>query len=878
MTTPVRLGLALGVSAWVAGISGVMAFTCYDCNDTRAVFAPLDLTSPAECQDPDQHFQEGQVRIVQILQVQTDRMVEAFRCHILLTRTVHRCGIDSIHYGYSQPVLRRTVHLSPMECRKAVQQGEFRFEEKTLNATVGTSNTHQFYSHGHLNNDHTCQVDSFTRGGIYFKNSYERTELEITIARIHGNLDLATQIVVFANHLRAPYMDAVIKDDLEGTIVWAAKTPPCQETTSGVYLGNATIHLKTNHTNLLGGIVLVEEKNKSQYAGLLLVKSTSVCATHGYTTQIPGVVVVLLRALDSPIPQAMFRPQSKQDEIQAKTGMGFLHLAGNLKAAARFATVWQRLCELERSTLHNKLQAIVGATNPYALLDTHGYGRTVIVAGAVAYVAKCPAKDATVRSYPNCTQEIPVMIDGMPKFVDPISLVVRYHPRVLPCDDSLPVRWRIAGAWFCSSPPGQVRCQAPVQLKPGSKLYLDDTDFTEGFGYGLFSEDQMRQHLMMMITQDSREAALNKVTDAMISSGRGSNVFGLPLTPADYNELRGRLGMDLVPMFQLFGTYWSVVFGILVALGMLKLLLGMLTRAYLLWVDRGCGWWLLTAFWQTAFLWVTFPVTLIRNTTRQVVNQLEEGLPHVPGEPRGGGGGASQSEYARLSQIVVKLAGELEGINYAVARLNGGRMQREGPPVNEWEMDDLVDRRDDQFKAPCGHHLPPPMGTELRRRRDLESEPAPTYAQYMRNFQSPLTPNAPLGLGHTFAPNPGSAPPYQQVNLEDRNVADNAMGLQNVLTTLQQALKGTALADALGLRRGATAGSSGAARVPPTPEADEGGASRLTTQGNGAGLGGQDDDGGSVHPSEGGTTCTNSTVAGGDPPAPGGSRGPHGLL
>ncbi len=495
--------------------------------------------------------------------------------------------------------------------------------------------------------------------------------------KIHGNLDVATSIVAFDNRLHAPYMDSVLKDDIVGTMVWSNEKPACHETVSQVFLGNATIHVKTNSTDLKDAIVLVNDQATNQYAGLLLQRTTSVCEHHGYGTQIPGVVVILLRTLDSPIPQASFRPQSPQEEIHAKTGMGFLHLHGHLRAAEKFATVWRQLCNIQRNTLHNKLQAIGGANNQYSLLDTHGTGSMVVVAGAVAYLAKCPVKDATIRPYPNCTTEIPVLVEGQPRFVDPISLVIRYYPQVLPCDDSLPVRWKIAGSWYCSSPPGQVKCQAPIQLKPGGKQTLDAKDFSEGLGQGIYSVQQRDMHHRLLVVMDSRAAAVVKMANDVTQGAHDGGRLRMPLSFQDYTDLRFHLGMDLVPMFRWFGTWWNVAFGILLTFGMLKVLAGMITRAYLLWVDKGCGWWMFAALWQTAFLWLTFPIAVIRTTTKQIMSDLEEGRPHMPGD------GDPQNppnppDYAKLTQTVAMLVAELEAQSFLTARSRGVPRRRFG--------------------------------------------------------------------------------------------------------------------------------------------------------------------------------------------------------
>ncbi len=74
----------------------------------------------------------------------------------------------------------------------------------------------------------------------------------------------------------------------------------------------------------------------------------------------------------------------------------------------------------QREIAHTRLEAIAGADNPYSLITIFGRGHLTIMAGGAVYVTRCSPVEVLPRSHKNCTEEIPVTVNGMDAFVDPI--------------------------------------------------------------------------------------------------------------------------------------------------------------------------------------------------------------------------------------------------------------------------------------------------------------------------------------------------------------------------------------------------------------------------------------------------------------------------
>jgi hypothetical protein len=83
--------------------------------------------------------------------------------------------------------------------------------------------------------------------------------------------------------------------------------------------------------------------------------------------------------------------------------------------------VRRAICVNWREIAHTRLEAIAGANNPYSLITIFGRGHLAIKAGGAVYVTRCAPVEVLPISLKNCTEEIPVTVNGTEAFVDPIS-------------------------------------------------------------------------------------------------------------------------------------------------------------------------------------------------------------------------------------------------------------------------------------------------------------------------------------------------------------------------------------------------------------------------------------------------------------------------
>ena len=607
-------------------IGSATTLMAYDCSQNeKAHIVTLDLTGPADCPDPEKDYLPQHPQQVQILQTDASVPVTAFRCQITVTRAVTRCGYDSLTYGTSYPEWEQQYEVTPAECRKAATDGSLEVDGQEHEVQVGEVQNIVYHSHGSHTADGSCETANFVSKGIAYEKSYELVQLRVAIEVIRGTIDLASGQVTFVNGIRANYKDQVLRDAYEGTLVWEAVDPPCNATVSEVYFGASHMYEKkgARSGDRSGSIIMVSGEKTQQYAGLVLKQPRSVCGVHCHSTQVEGIVACLLRDWDTPIPRQSFKEYFDASLADIQTQISYLHVSNSLRFYNRIEELTADLCQVDRKRLYNKLQALSGASNQYALLDLYGPGHTVTVAGAVAYVTQCTPVEVTLAPYPNCTMEVPVLLNGSTRFADPYTWVLHEYGTEVVCNDIMPISWKINGVWMCASPTVH-QCMSPVRL---NATYRHDGSFTQlelikGIGHGIFTQDQLERNRQFRVSQMSRSAVVQRITNAAtggrsVSTTDETRGLGSVIPAEDLENIVDHIGAAFLPFWGFFGRSWIYVSGVFLFLAILKALLGVLMRTCVLYRRRGLGPWILWAVWETAFLVIYTPWRVVKATVKE---------------------------------------------------------------------------------------------------------------------------------------------------------------------------------------------------------------------------------------------------------------------
>ncbi len=120
------------------------------------------------------------------------------------------------------------------------------------------------------------------------------------------------------------------------------------------------------------------------------------------------------------------------------------------------------------------------------------------------YVTRCSPVEVVPRSHENCTEEIPVMVNGTDAFVDPISNVIKSAGSPIHCNDVAPPRYKVGGNWYCSYPELK-ECHDPEML-PVDEVKIDPVQISDiGFGKSIYTQEQLDEFARFQDSQGDQE-------------------------------------------------------------------------------------------------------------------------------------------------------------------------------------------------------------------------------------------------------------------------------------------------------------------------------------------------------------------------------------
>jgi hypothetical protein len=108
-------------------------------------------------------------------------------------------------------------------------------------------------------------------------------------------------------------------------------------------------------------------------------------------------------------------------------------------------------------------------------------------------------------------------------------------------------------------------------------------------------------------SQGTRRAFLAESAERAYNNRAGGQ-WGSGLSDLATESLIDAVGYHLVPMYRVIGLTAAVALLVLLLVGILRMLLDIVISAIAIARVRGCGWWLMGAFWGTLFKVAVAPV------------------------------------------------------------------------------------------------------------------------------------------------------------------------------------------------------------------------------------------------------------------------------
>ncbi len=221
---------------------------------------------------------------------------------------------------------------------------------------------------------------------------------------------------------------------------------------------------------------------------------------------------------------------------------------------------------------HTRLEAIAGADNPYSLITIFRGGNLAINAGGAVYVTRSAPVEVLPRSHKNCTEEIPVTVNGTEAYVDPISYVIKSAGSSVHCNDVAPLKYKVGGKWYCSYPDLK-ECHDPAML-PVDEVKIDPVTVNNiGLGKSIYTKEQLEEFARFQDSQGTRKAYLAETAEIAYLGRSEKGEWGLALGSAAQTSLVDLVGMNFFPLYKVVGPMIFFLSLLLMVWGGLRLMI-----------------------------------------------------------------------------------------------------------------------------------------------------------------------------------------------------------------------------------------------------------------------------------------------------------------
>ena len=151
--------------------------------------------------------------------------VVGLQCRIVVSLNIGRCKGDAFD-GPQFRVKEYIMPISASQCEAAARNGTVTILARTFDVRLSEIQMHSFFSQGSQDADGNCQAATFSLNNVKYRQSYERTTVNIFIQTTHAVADLMTDRIIFHQHgPSGRYSDEHLNDTEQGLFFWSTDRP-----------------------------------------------------------------------------------------------------------------------------------------------------------------------------------------------------------------------------------------------------------------------------------------------------------------------------------------------------------------------------------------------------------------------------------------------------------------------------------------------------------------------------------------------------------------------------------------------------------------------------------------------------------------------------
>lgn len=576
----------------------------YDCGSHQDKYEAYSLTEIGECNIPDKLDTVTHRIRAALVQANDFTSVHIRSCKVEVIRYVGKChdGWYSNHQKIVDNGLARYMHeVEKFECKRAHEEGKMHLIRNlhVQDLKPNTTTDHVAMLAGKAGHNSTeCTTTTYHDDFGSWNDVIVTATVKISIEDYEAPVHLGAGKVYLPSGVRCELGKEFCVDRDGAVLYWEAiKRGECAEQGYTVLFEgilNKTIE-KDAEDSPLYSIDTPDRVFAFTHRG-----TYDVCLHKFIRTEHPKLFIVELR--ESETLKFSTKVISENLDIMSYVNSKFIYVEQRLRQQFNtlYRDVIEKRCNLERKILANTLSIAVQdpAEFAYRLKGRPGY--IGIIAGEVIYVAKCHAVIVKPREPKDCYNEMPVSLNGKPKFLTPRTRIITDIGVKVVCDPKLPSIYNINGKYVKLLPIREL-ADPPTILTPEVETrfftYIPSPYIIRAGIYTSEDAERIRERTMFPI---ERSAVINGVVAGMLGRGVPDGVDIRPFLKPEVIEgaFQDFLG-TIWGKFQAFGTASAGIMMILLLAKIIKFGLDTVIHGIALHEIYGFSFHLLGALWDS---------------------------------------------------------------------------------------------------------------------------------------------------------------------------------------------------------------------------------------------------------------------------------------
>jgi hypothetical protein len=154
-------------------------------------------------------------------------------------------------------------------------------------------------------------------------------------------------------------------------------------------------------------------------------------------------------------------------------------------------------------------------------------------------------------------------------------------------------------------------------------LGIEEPSLQLGLGRSIYTDAQMNEFFAFQNSAGARSAYLADQTERAYNTRVGGE-WGLGMGERAKEMIIDHVGWSFIPMYQIFGPLSMLFLTLVFVVGLVRIVVTLLVRTIVLVRAKGCGVWVLSGLWGTAYQLVITPIRWADATAEHMAREVEQ--------------------------------------------------------------------------------------------------------------------------------------------------------------------------------------------------------------------------------------------------------------